>query len=150
MGPTWVLLAPSGPHVGPMNLAIRGVAGKQWSGVQHTTCYSSGWSTYYYNCHCLNQNMILLSYIRVFPSIWSEKNVCFDLSFSRYFCLFFHVNGDIHSVYPIDMYRDKISVHHDAPVNHYTHSARPSAATLTLNRLFPDYNHAANRSCYGH
>ena len=25
MGPTWVLLAPDGPHVGPMNLAIRGV-----------------------------------------------------------------------------------------------------------------------------
>ena len=26
MGPTWVLSAPSGPHVGPMNLAIREVA----------------------------------------------------------------------------------------------------------------------------
>ena len=26
MGPTWVLLAPDGPHVGPMNLAIRVVA----------------------------------------------------------------------------------------------------------------------------
>ena len=25
MGPTWVLLAPGGPHVGPMNLAIRAV-----------------------------------------------------------------------------------------------------------------------------
>ena len=24
MGPTWVLLAPDKPHVGPMNLAIRG------------------------------------------------------------------------------------------------------------------------------
>ena len=23
MGPTWVLAAPDGPHVGPMNLAIR-------------------------------------------------------------------------------------------------------------------------------
>ena len=23
MGPTWLLLAPDGPHVGPMNLAIR-------------------------------------------------------------------------------------------------------------------------------
>ena len=23
MGPTWVLSAPGGPHVGPMNLAIR-------------------------------------------------------------------------------------------------------------------------------
>ena len=27
MGPTWVLLAPDGPHVGPMNLAIRDIAG---------------------------------------------------------------------------------------------------------------------------
>ena len=25
MGPTWVLLAPGGPNVGPMNLAIREV-----------------------------------------------------------------------------------------------------------------------------
>ena len=25
MGPTWVLSAPGGPHVGPMNLAIRGL-----------------------------------------------------------------------------------------------------------------------------
>ena len=25
MGPTWVLSAPDGPHVGPMNLAIWGV-----------------------------------------------------------------------------------------------------------------------------
>ena len=23
MGPTWVLLAPDGPHAGPMNIAIR-------------------------------------------------------------------------------------------------------------------------------
>ena len=25
-GPTWVLLAPDGPHVGPMNLAIKVIA----------------------------------------------------------------------------------------------------------------------------
>ena len=25
MGPTWVLSAPDGPHVGPMNLAILGI-----------------------------------------------------------------------------------------------------------------------------
>ena len=23
MGPTWVLLVPGGPHIGPMNLAVR-------------------------------------------------------------------------------------------------------------------------------
>ena len=27
MGPTWVLSAPDGPHVGPMNLAIRETSG---------------------------------------------------------------------------------------------------------------------------
>ena len=27
MGSTWVLSAPDGPHVGPMNLAIKGVSG---------------------------------------------------------------------------------------------------------------------------
>ena len=27
MGPTWILLAPDGPHAGPMNLAIRAVTG---------------------------------------------------------------------------------------------------------------------------
>ena len=25
MGPTWVLVAPDGPHVGPMNLAVRDI-----------------------------------------------------------------------------------------------------------------------------
>ena len=29
MGPTWVLSAPDGPHVGPMKLAIRGYHGRQ-------------------------------------------------------------------------------------------------------------------------
>ena len=32
MGPTWVLSAPDGLHVGPMNLAIRGLASKMTSG----------------------------------------------------------------------------------------------------------------------
>ena len=31
MGPTWVLSAPGGPHVGPMNLAIRGVTRLEWA-----------------------------------------------------------------------------------------------------------------------
>ena len=47
MGPAWVLSAPDGPHVGPMNLAVRGV----WSccnlmgnkldghGIDHWCCY---------------------------------------------------------------------------------------------------------------
>ena len=32
MGPTWVLSAPDGPHVGPMNLGIRDIMGvKAWT-----------------------------------------------------------------------------------------------------------------------
>ena len=31
MGPTWVLSAPDGPHVGPMGLAIRDVALSTWT-----------------------------------------------------------------------------------------------------------------------
>ena len=35
MGPIWVLSAPDGPHVGPMNLAIRGAARSCWSIYKH-------------------------------------------------------------------------------------------------------------------
>ena len=31
MGPTWVLSAPVGPHIGPMNIAIRDVLGDIWA-----------------------------------------------------------------------------------------------------------------------
>ena len=34
MGPTWVLSAPGGPHVGPMSLAI-------WEGTRHVSYYAS-------------------------------------------------------------------------------------------------------------
>ena len=30
MGPAWVLSAPAGPHVGPMNLALRDAVFEQW------------------------------------------------------------------------------------------------------------------------
>ena len=30
MGPTWVLSAPDGPHVGPMNFVIRDMKKNQW------------------------------------------------------------------------------------------------------------------------
>ena len=40
MGPTWVLSAPDGPHVDPMNLAIRGV--KQLAGLVENGGRSSG------------------------------------------------------------------------------------------------------------
>ena len=37
MGPTWVLSAPGGPHVGPMNLAIWGV--QRWQPLRGNTSY---------------------------------------------------------------------------------------------------------------
>ena len=36
MGPTWVLSAPDGPHVGPMNLAIRVVSSGGWNCVKYS------------------------------------------------------------------------------------------------------------------
>ena len=35
MGPTWVLLAPGGPHVGPMNLAIWAIYHLKWHWANH-------------------------------------------------------------------------------------------------------------------
>ena len=37
MGPTWVLSAPGGPHVGPVNLAIRVVNKFVWVTIEHIT-----------------------------------------------------------------------------------------------------------------
>ena len=40
MGPTWVLSAPDGPHVGPVNLAIRDY--KIRFNVPHLLCFGTG------------------------------------------------------------------------------------------------------------
>ena len=45
MGPTWVLWAPDGPHVGPMNLAIRDLSTIGNSMVKIKWCYKSLIST---------------------------------------------------------------------------------------------------------
>ena len=47
MGPTWVLSAPCGPHVGPMNLAIRGNS--------HKMIYLLWILLFYYSCPPLQQ-----------------------------------------------------------------------------------------------
>ena len=46
MGPTWVLSAPDGPHVGPMDLAIRDVMWDAVGIVLHMASYSSVFSIY--------------------------------------------------------------------------------------------------------
>ena len=68
----------------------------------------------------LSQDVTLLSYIRVFPSIWSEKSMCFNKSRSR-IPVYSFLWIAVHWVCRIDTNRsDKISMHRDAPVNRYT------------------------------
>ena len=46
MGPTWVLSAPGGPHVGPINLAIRGANRYRWIAMvvlRNENCMTFGW-----------------------------------------------------------------------------------------------------------
>ena len=47
MGPTWVLSAPDGPHVGPMNLAIRVFIRL------NTWCYSRHWLTLWFSTYLM-------------------------------------------------------------------------------------------------
>ena len=69
----------------------------------------------------LSQDVTLLSYIRVFPSIWSEKNYVFQLVSLKNTCVYSFLWIAIHWVCRIDTNRsDKISMHRDAPVNRYT------------------------------
>ena len=42
MGPTWVLSAPDGPHVGPMNLAIRDTSYHRWQEKLSIKCQDDG------------------------------------------------------------------------------------------------------------
>ena len=52
MGPTWVLSAPDGPHVGPMNLAIREYIATKWAIAEATTLSCSEVSaTHLYEIH---------------------------------------------------------------------------------------------------
>ena len=62
MGPTWVLSAPDGPHVGPMNLGIRGLLKSKYKCRSPSLCLYSNVSmqclfqcslTYYRPCQVL-------------------------------------------------------------------------------------------------
>ena len=60
MGPTWVLSAPGGPHVGPMNLVIRGYIGVCYHGLHCN--YFHRYSIYlllhhYYDALCVFGNL---------------------------------------------------------------------------------------------
>ena len=63
MGPTWVLSAPDGPHVGPMNLAIRVVMyWKQTDWCCHALLPCSTWVNDYHVPHgsLINSNLQLV------------------------------------------------------------------------------------------
>ena len=56
MGPTWVLLAPDGTHVGPMNLAIREClffsSKSEWCSTSLSLCvYETLWNTKLWPCN---------------------------------------------------------------------------------------------------
>ena len=62
IGPTWVLSAPDGPHVGPMKLAIMVLMGPQWGCMQPAACYTR-------DVHILNK----LNFVHVVISMWFRK-----------------------------------------------------------------------------
>ena len=62
------------------------VAWKQrhlWSGAPRTTCYSNGWSTYYYNCRCWAKTWLCWVILEYFHQSDQKKTMCFNCSRSR-------------------------------------------------------------------
>ena len=77
MGPTWVLSAPGGPHVGPMNLAIRVLHGS-WAACTHSIHQATSASK---SClldqDCMTKNLLTDNYCIIY---------CHDVQ-SRWFLL---------------------------------------------------------------
>ena len=100
------------------------VAWKQrhlWSGAPRTTCYSSGWSIYYYNCRCWAKTWLCWVILEYFHQSDQKKNYVFQLDSYKNTCVYSFLWIAIHWVCRIDTNRsDKISMHRDAPVNRYT------------------------------
>ena len=107
------------------------VAWKQrhlWSGAPCTTCYSSGWSTYYYNCRCWAKTCLCWVILEYFHQSDQKKNYVIQLVSFKNTCAYSFLWIAIHWVCRIDTNRsDKISLHRDAPVNRYIPTARPPA-----------------------
>ena len=84
MGPTWVLSAHDGPHVGPMNLAIRAFFLLQWLAYV-TQCavllanYKTGMSSYWQNFgHWLHRSKnAICSQILLICRHWIFLPICF-------------------------------------------------------------------------
>ena len=118
------------------------VAWKQrhlWSEVPHTTCYSSGWSTYYYNCHWLDGNMTLPNFSKsisdYFHQPGQKKYVFWLILFKNSYAYSFMWIA-IQWVCRIDTYRsDKILMHRDASVNRYTPTAGGRQVNLPVGQV---------------
>ena len=111
MGPTWVLSAPDGPHVGPMNLAI-GVVERvplsgQWTQLAPTRHFHLGMSTK--ECWKKSDNCILhyhkfysdvLISIKIFFFMWIKIVLMYEQSVRK---LIIHRNNfPFMSHYPLD------------------------------------------------
>ena len=73
MGPIWVLSAPDGPHVGPMNLAIREVLSKgPVAATEHIWCILSGWENLNITCSVFHARSSISIYFTLL--VFAHKN----------------------------------------------------------------------------
>ena len=70
MGPTWVLSAPCGPHVGPMNLAIRDPL--------TTTVLRTWFYRCFFSCQWFRMNLLIKRYLTKCPMNPHQIHQCFN------------------------------------------------------------------------
>ena len=89
MGPTWVLSSPGGPHVGPMNLAIRAILPVIWDttallGQHCDVVHVSIW--HHINLHYVNKHDIKKWHIDTQFKLFTILNICsYDQTLTTYF-----------------------------------------------------------------
>ena len=79
MGPTWVLPAPDGPHVGPMNLAIREIMWKSFR-CHEVIMTSSSWIL---GCN-VSVASVVDTWLKSVTDIWCALTVCYTLGIMVY------------------------------------------------------------------
>ena len=92
MGPTWVLSAPGGPHIGPMNLAIR--VAITWAGVD-----LKGTSVLYHSLRATSKE-VLVKLVR---------NVCSEITLLR---LLLYISGVYESIHKIRLKTRTLCITH--------------------------------------
>ena len=108
MGPTWVLSAPDGPHVGPMNVAIRGAnslinfSQAWWKGNWKAMVTSWYWKTFHIISH-LKGESISHWLIHIMKVQWWGPSI-FSLLLMLTFCWTnISIAGDFRCHYPRDI-----------------------------------------------